>query len=211
MSLFALHKNKGKKMKRAGHIAVFLLFVSSNLFAESFEGSRSAGNESSYRYDSDQTVIQSYLDAINILRSQPRKCGNKGAFKAAPPLKWSDKLYRASMEHSKDMATHGMLCHAGSGKSTDVTGMKKSWMRQASQASERGKFHGYTYKKAFAFAENIGAGQKTLPDIVQAWVKSPSHCANIMNPNFREMALTKSINPDTRYKTFWTLNLGYRR
>ncbi|MDQ1326563.1 MAG: hypothetical protein QG564_1688 [Campylobacterota bacterium] len=168
-------------------------------------------SDASYEYDSDRTVIKSYLDAINILRSQPRKCGSKGTFKAAAPLKWSDKLYKASLEHSHDMATHGLLCHAGSGKSTDVTGTKSGWMRRASQASERGKFHGYTYNKAFAFAENIGAGQKTLPDIVRAWADSPSHCANIMNPDFREMALTKSTNPDTRYKTFWTLNLGYRR
>ncbi len=167
--------------------------------------------DGTYHYDSDDTVIKSYLDAINVVRSQPRKCGNKGAFKAAAPLRWSDKLYRASLEHSCDMAAHGMLCHAGSGKSTDVTGMKSGWIRRASSASERGKFHGYTYQKAFAFAENIGAGQKNLSQVVQAWIESPAHCANIMNPDFREMALTKSTNPDTRYQVFWTLNLGYRR
>lgn len=161
-----------------------------------------------YRYDSDRTMVKSYLDVINILRSKPRRCGHKGVFKAAMPLKWSDKLHRAAAEHAHDMATHNLSHHAGSGKLTDITGRQKG---HASRASERGKFHGYTYRKAFAFAENVGAGQKTLSEIVNAWMKSPSHCANIMSPNFREMALAKSTNPKGYYKTYWTLDLGYRR
>ena len=89
-----------------------------------------------------------------------------------------------------------------------MTGRRKG---HASRASERGKFHGYTYSKAFAFAENVGAGQKSLAEIIKAWMSSPSHCANIMSPDFREMALAKRTNPNAYYKTYWTLNLGYRR
>jgi len=161
-----------------------------------------------YSYDNDRTVVRSYLDIINVIRSKPRKCGHKGVFKAATPLKWSDKLNKAASEHARDMAMHNLTHHNGSGKSTDVTGCRKGC---ASKASERGKFHGYTYKRAFAFAENVGAGQKSLKEIANAWVKSPSHCANIMNPCFREMALAKSTNPKSKYKTYWTLDLGYRR
>ena len=161
-----------------------------------------------YPYDSDQTVNQTYLKAINLMRSQSRTCGNRGQFKATTPLKWSDKLHNASSEHARDMATHNLTHHQGSGKSTDVTGKRN---RRASKASERGQFHGYTYKKAFAYAENVGAGQKNLNEVVKAWMKSPGHCANIMNPCYREMALAKDINPASAYKTYWTLNFGYRR
>ncbi|MBD3790435.1 MAG: hypothetical protein IE885_08785 [Campylobacterales bacterium] len=198
-------------MWRVGYIAVFILFVHTSLLADSFEESQSIRDGSSYLYDSDQTVNQSYLDAINMIRSKPRSCGQYGKFKAAKPLRWSDKLYKASLEHAVDMATHGKCDHCGSGKPTDITGCCSGWRKHQSKPSERGKFHGYTYKKAFAFAENIGAGQKTLPDIVEAWLESPAHCANIMNPAFMEMALAKKDNPKSRFKTYWTLNLGYRR
>lgn len=160
-----------------------------------------------YAYDSQHTVVKSYLDVINLCRSKPRKCGNKH-YKAAAPLKWSDKLYRSAAEHARDMATHNLSNHQGSGKSTDVTGKQKG---RRSQASERGKFHGYTYTKAFAFAENVGSGQKTLKEVAEHWMRSPYHCANIMNPLFREMAMAKGYNENTYYKTFWTLDLGYRR
>lgn len=164
-----------------------------------------------YAYDNDHTVVASYLDAVNRVRSKARRCGKRGFFAAATPLKWSDKLHKAASEHAQDMATHNLSLHDGSGKSTDVTGAKNGWKKHSSKAPERGKFHGYTYSKAFAFAENVGRGQRTLSGIVEAWMNSPSHCANIMNPNFKEMALAKGINQNTCYKTYWTLDLGYRR
>lgn len=164
-------------------------------------------NDRSYNYDSDRTMIKTYLKAINKLRSQPRKCGDHGFFKSAVPLKWSDKLYRASREHAHDMATHNLIYHDGSGKNTDITGNHKG---SKSKTTERALFHGYTYKKAFALAENVGAGLHDVDQIVNAWIQSPGHCANIMNPTYREMALAKSSNPKSYYRTFWTLKLGFR-
>jgi len=161
-----------------------------------------------YPYDNAKTMNKAYLNAINQMRSKTRKCGKYGVCKATAPLKWSDKLHYAASEHSFDMAKHSLTHHAGSGKATDVTGRK---IGRTSKASERGIHHGYTYKKAFAFAENVGAGQKNLPEIIKAWMKSPGHCVNIMSPKFREMALSKADNKGSYYKTFWTLDLGYRR
>lgn len=160
-----------------------------------------------YVYDTQHTEVKSYLDMINIFRSQPRKCGNK-VYKAAMPLKWSDKLYRAASEHARDMATHNLTNHRGSGKSSDITGRRKG---HQSKASERGRYHGYRHTKAFAFAENVGAGHKTLEEVAKHWIKSSYHCANIMNPLFREMAMAKGYNPNAYYQTYWTLDLGYRR
>jgi len=195
-------------MLRYSFFIMIILFTVNSSTGASEIGPLNVKFNTPYPYDNDRTMVKTYLNVINILRSKPRRCGNKGTFKATVPLKWSDKLYRAASEHAYDMATHNLLNHYGSGKATDITGRRKG---HASKASERGKFHGYTYSKAFAFAENIGAGQKNLSEIVKAWMNSPSHCANIMNPNFREMALAKSTNPNTRYKTYWTLDLGYRR
>jgi len=166
---------------------------------------------SSYMYDSDRTINQQYLKIINNKRSKDQSCGHLGDYKAMPQLRWSDKLYRASLEHSKDMATHNLTLHKGSGKATDVTGRKSGWISHKAKALERAKYHGYKHKKELAFAENVGAGHKTVNAIVSAWMESPSHCANIMSPHFKEMALTKAVNASKEYHTYWTLDLGYRR
>ncbi len=39
----------------------------------------------------------------------------------APPLQWSDALYRVAYEHSQDMAATGIMTHNGSGTETDWT------------------------------------------------------------------------------------------
>ena len=188
---------------------LFAALITSGLHASTKDTDPSGRTHNTpYPYDSDRTINQKYLEAINLMRSKPRKCGNRGYFKATTPVKWSDKLHYASLEHAHDMATHNLTHHHGSGKSTDVTGKRKHC---ASKASERGQFHGYNYSKAFAYAENVGAGQKNLNEVVNAWMKSPGHCANIMNPCFREVAMAKDVNPASAYKTYWTLNLGYRR
>ena len=39
----------------------------------------------------------------------------------------------------------------------------------------------------FAIGENIAAGQRTPQDVVDGWIASDGHCANLMNPNFEEL------------------------
>jgi len=189
-------------------ISLFMVSANANMSDRSPSGKI---YNTPYSYDNDRTVNKAFLNAINQIRSKPRHCGEFGLCQATVPLKWSDKLHRAASEHARDMAKHSLTHHAGSGKSTDVTGTKNGWVRHASKASERGKFHGYTFSKAFAFAENVGAGQKNLPEVIKAWMKSPGHCKNIMNPNCSDVALAKTDNHSSYYKTYWTLDLGYRR
>ncbi len=189
-------------------MSLFMVSASANM---SNSGLSNKTDHTSYSYDHDKTVNKTFLNAINQMRSKPRNCGQYGLYQAAIPLRWSDKLHRAASEHALDMAKHSLTHHKGSGKSTDVTGIKSGWLRHESKASERGKFHGYTYNKSFAYAENVGAGQKDLSEIIQSWMKSPGHCINIMNPQFREMGLAKADNHSSYYKTYWALDLGYRR
>ena len=195
-------------MFRVYFLLMLTVFISNNLQASADTGPSGQAFHTPYPYDNDKTINQSYLKAINSMRSKARKCGSYGYFKATTPLRWSDKLYRSSLEHSRDMAKHSLMQHEGSGKSTDITGTRKN---TSSKASERALHHGYKYSKAFAFAENVGAGQKHLQEVVNAWIKSPTHCINIMNPSFREVALAKDVNLDSIYKIYWTMDFGYRR
>lgn len=148
-----------------------------------------------------EEIINNYVSAINEARSETRSCGSYGTFEAANPIRWSNKLYKASKAHSIDMATNGQMTHTGSGKKTDIA----SGFFSQSTVGDRVKYFDYKFK---GIAENIGAGQKSYKDVVDAWMKSPGHCKNIMNPLYTEIGMSKEINNNAKYKIFWTLNLG---
>lgn len=64
---------------------------------------------------------------------------------------------------------------------------------------------GYSYRAA---AENIAAGQRSVADVVQGWIQSPGHCANIMNANLSELAVACVSSSGSQYGTYWTMELG---
>jgi uncharacterized protein YkwD len=43
---------------------------------------------------------------------------------------------------------------------------------------------------------------------VQGWVDSPSHCQNMMNPQFTEVAVACVGQPGSQWGTYWTMVLG---
>jgi uncharacterized protein YkwD len=48
--------------------------------------------------------------------------------------------------------------------------------------------------------------------VMDGWIASAGHCANLMNPRFKEVGV--SCVPGTassRYNTYWTMNLGAPR
>ena len=51
--------------------------------------------------------------------------------------------------------------------------------------------------------ENIAAGQKSSREVVEAWMNSPSHRENIMNPKFRELGVGYLYMPNLKYKHYW--------
>ncbi|MCL2847224.1 MAG: SafA/ExsA family spore coat assembly protein [Firmicutes bacterium] len=53
-----------------------------------------------------------------------------------------------------------------------------------------------------AAAENIAHGQRTPAAVMNAWMNSPGHRANILNPNFNQMGV--GIARDNRGNLFWT-------
>lgn len=51
--------------------------------------------------------------------------------------------------------------------------------------------------------ENIAAGQRSSREVVEAWMNSPSHRENIMNPKFRELGVGYLYMPNLKYKHYW--------
>jgi uncharacterized protein YkwD len=58
--------------------------------------------------------------------------------------------------------------------------------------------------------ENIAGGTDTLERTVEAWLESPPHCENLMEPDYRDVALACAERAGTEFETYWALVLARR-
>lgn len=130
------------------------------------------------------------LDLVNEARARPRQCGDQ-SFAAAPPVRWNDKLAESSLRHSEDMARYNFFDHVNPRDGTH------SW--------ERVERAGYKYSTT---GENIAAGYPSAEAAVAGWIKSPGHCANLMNPEFTEMGAAMAVNRRSKMGLYWTQEFG---
>jgi uncharacterized protein YkwD len=135
----------------------------------------------------DHETAKQILKPLNEARIRGMTCGNV-YFGPAEPVRWNEKLARASLDHSLDMAKNGFMSHKGS---------------DGNSADARLATAGYSWS---GYGENIGQGYGTAGEAVNAWLKSEKHCRNIMNPDFEEAGAASAKNKNLR--TFWTLVLG---
>lgn len=134
------------------------------------------------------------LARVNAHRAAGASCGSSGTFGATTALAWNGPLTQASLVHSDDMVSRNFFSHTGS---------------DGSSAGTRATAAGYTWS---TWGENIAAGQPTVASVVQAWMASPGHCANIMNPRFRDIGVAcVSGGAGNTYRTYWTMTLGAAR
>ena len=139
--------------------------------------------------ESAQAAGQRVLDLVNQARATPRYCGDQ-AFSAAQPLHWNKVLAASSQRHAEDMAHYNYFSHSG---------------RDGSDPAERVERAGYRYRNT---GENIAAGQMRAEDAMAAWMKSPEHCANLMNPAFTEMGVAFAIDRASKMGVYWTQTFG---
>jgi uncharacterized protein YkwD len=133
------------------------------------------------------------LAEVNRARAQTRSCGQR-AYAPAPPLTWNQQLGQAALGHSSNMAEGRYFSHQEKNGSTPA---------------DRATRAGYAWK---VVGENIASGNRTPQDAVEAWLDSPGHCANIMNPTFMEMGAAYAINPLNDNRTpYWTQVFGRPR
>ncbi len=148
---------------------------------------------------------QEFLDAINKVRSTSRDCypndPNRGFMEATHPLTWNNELYASALEHSTDLANSDTFSHSGSGTEYDITGNGKP-----SKFFERILANGYT--NYYSVGENIAGGQKSLEEVMKAWLKSPAHCTNIMKDTYKEIGVAVVLNNESTYGVYWTQSFG---
>jgi uncharacterized protein YkwD len=132
---------------------------------------------------------QAMLDAVNAFRAQPQQCG-ASAYAAVAPLVWRCELKRAALAHSVDMATQDFFDHTGSDGSSP--GVRLS----------REGYAGSTW------GENIAAGYSSVNAVMQGWIGSPGHCANMMNASFTEFGSARYSNAASEWGVYWTQVFG---
>jgi len=125
------------------------------------------------------------LELVNAARAKARKCG-KQEFDAAAPVTASALLREVAFTHSVDMAASRNLDHKGS---------------DGSKPAERVTRAGYEWRGT---GENVASGQRGADAVVAAWLESPGHCVNIMEPKFTEMGVAFALAPGSNPGIYWT-------
>ena len=105
--------------------------------------------------------------------------------------------YERSKEHLKPLKLSSPLCHYAQIRAKEIT-KKFSHTRPSGYS-----FFTVIPKPYRTVGENIAAGQRSPQEVVQAWMDSPDHRKNIMNPKFRELGIGYLYLPDSKYKHYW--------
>ncbi len=136
-----------------------------------------------------QQIAERTLALVNEARGKPRRCGDK-TFGAARPVRWNAALETAASRHAEDMAANNYFSHAG---------------RDGLTPAQRVMRAGYRYRMT---GENIAAGQLSPEDAVSGWLKSPTHCANLMNSLFTEMGVASAVSAASTMGVYWVQVFG---
>jgi uncharacterized protein YkwD len=131
---------------------------------------------------------------VNEFRSQPADCGEEGEFSAAPPLTMDATLRCSARLHSVDMFERDYFAH------DNPDGLDP--FQRMQEAGFEGQRMG----------ENIAQGQTTPEEVMQAWMESDGHCANIMLAAYEVIGI--GYDPGAQQRgapsNFWTQNFGTR-
>lgn len=130
-----------------------------------------------------------FLYRINKVRAVGCDCGNK-FYPPAPPLIWNNDLEDAARQHALDMDQHNYFSHTS---------------KDGRNIEDRIVMAGYQFKgfRSFAVGENIAYGQQSIAEVMDGWFKSPGHCQNLMNADFKEIGVAHT-------GLYWVQDFGGR-
>jgi len=140
---------------------------------------------SSLDYESPPPAYVSMISAVNAARAHPRTCGSE-SFGAAGPVSWNGRLERAAYTHTADMVLNDYFDHVGSDGSTVGTRVSRV---------------GYNWRRV---GENLAHANRSAEEVVNLWLASPGHCANLMHPSFTEIGINEQDG-------YWTQVFGRQR
>ena|GEM_PF-1062866 len=121
---------------------------------------------------------------LELVNSQRQQAG-------LAPLAPAPELMASAQMHSQDMATSGLISHTGSDGRT---------------ARQRITDSGYPWLRC---GENIAVWYPTPEQVMQFWMGSPPHRANLLDPGMQEIGIGY-VRQAAGYEHYWTINLGER-
>lgn len=166
-----------------------ILFTLTLFNLSACDGEGQGQDTTAFKCEASNTINNTMLLLINQARSQERVCGDQ-LYLAAPTLQLNNKLVKAAQVHSEDMAQNNFFDHKGSDNSL---------------AASRIQNAGYPW---VFIGENLAGALETSTEVVDALLRSPTHCATIMNPKFREMGSACQSNPDSDLILYWVQEFG---
>lgn len=113
-----------------------------------------------------------------------------------PPLKLSAELTTAAQDYAKEMAEKEFMEHVG----PDGTHPRDRIQRAG-------------YPMLYC-GENLAMGYSTPEQTLKAWMNSPSHRVNILNPDYDEIGLGYATGFSTHYGdacAYWVQEFATRR
>ena len=114
-----------------------------------------------------------------------RELNNIRSQLSLPSLTISSTLTKAAQKQAAFLASKNMLSHTAGGA-------LRSRIRAAGFNGDAG--------------ENLGRGQKSMSKVIIGWMNSPSHRANMLDPDFTCFGIGSSV--DSKGKPYWVLFLG---
>ncbi len=129
------------------------------------------------------------LTLVNEARARGGVCGSV-FYPASGPLRYDAVLERTATKHSEDMNAANEMGHV-----SPVGGIHNP---AGSVLRDRINREGYSWS---LIGENVSWNYPDVPELVAAWLDSPHHCENILNPEFTEAGFGKA-------GTYWTQNFG---
>jgi uncharacterized protein YkwD len=109
------------------------------------------------------------------------------------PLVWDNALGSAARDHSTDMAQQNYFSH---------TSLDGRVFNQRITAA------GYACS---ACGENIAAGYSNPQAVMNGWMNSPGHRANILNSTFCDLGVGYAFRSSSNYGHYWTQDFGRRQ
>ncbi|MEJ6979346.1 CAP domain-containing protein [Pedobacter sp. P351] len=130
-----------------------------------------------------------FLRRINKARSEGCKCGDT-YMPPVEPLIWNNELQLSALGHAQDMARNKYFSHVS---------------KNGDRIKDRITSAGYTYEgfQSFTIGENIAFNQRSIREVMQGWLNSPSHCKNLMSPAFKDVGIAMQ-------NYYWVQDFGGR-
>jgi len=136
--------------------------------------------------DAWRALEDAVLDLTNARRAQGANCDSQGAFGMTHALVMEPRLQCAARRHSDDMATRDFYDHISPDGSTPGNRIDAT---------------GYGWRR---YGENIYKSPRGAQEAVDGWIDSDGHCSNLMSPDFFEIGIGYSENPEIQLGRFWT-------